>query len=513
MNNSNKIIVNTAVTYIALLVKLVVSIFVVRLVLQALGEEDYGVYVIVGGIVALLDILNSNMSNTSMRYLAYSLGSKDKNDIVVTFNSTLVIHYLIGFISIIVLEIGGWIMLEYVVNIPIEKMTDARIIYQFMVLTTFITIIAVPYDAVINAHEKIWILSLFDILYTCITLGIALFLIVYSGDRLIMYGLCLLMLQVLMRIVKVTYAKRHFEECRKFRRGSVHKDRIKGILSFTGWNLFGSIAALGAGQLRSIVINYFFGVRLNAAEGVARQVNKPLSMMVSSMTRAINPQIMKSEGGENRERMKYIVEVGAKYSSFLFALFGMPVFIEANFLFETWLKEVPEFAVVFCQIIILCALCEKFTFQITQAINAVGDIKVFQVTGAIINLLYLPIAFFLFKAGYPPVTIYYLSFLSVSLNFIMRLYFGDKIAGIKPMQFLKASVTPVLLPLLPSFVFAFGIHWLMSPGFLRLVLVAVVFCSSLTIMFWLLGMKAEERSLWKRIVNQAFDKLKHIRKK
>lgn len=507
MKNSNKVILNTAVTYVALLIKLVIGVFTVRLVLQALGEEDYGVYVIVGGIVALLDILNSNMSNTSMRYLAFSLGSKETDDIVVTFNSTLAIHYFIGLLSVLVLEIGGWIMLEYVVNVPPEKMVDARIIYQFMVITTFISIIAVPYDAIINAHEKIWILSLFDVLIGCLSLGIALFLLVYPGDRLIMYGLCLLLLQVFIRVLKVTFAKKHFPECRKFKKESIKKERIKGILSFTGWNLFGSIAALGAGQLRSIIINFFFGVRLNAAEGVARHVNKPLNMMVTSMTRAINPQIMKSEGGEDHKRMMFIVEIGAKYSSFLFALFGIPILLEAPFLFKIWLKDVPEYAVIFCQMTIICALFEKFTFQITQAISAVGNIKEFQVVGAFANLIYLPIAFFMFKAGFPPVTIYYLFFLSIILNSIIRLYYGNKIAGIIPIEFLRSSVFPVLVPLVVAFVLAFGLRWVMHQGFLRLVLVTIFFCVGFILLFWYIGMNGNERKRWLGLLKQIVDKV------
>ena len=513
MNNTNRIIINTAVTYMALLLRMVISLFSVRLVLQALGEEDYGVYVIVGGIVALLDILNSNMSNTSMRYLAYSLGSKKKDDIMVTFNSTILIHYLIGFLSIIVLEIGGWIMLEFIVNIPQEKIVDARIIYQFMVATTFISIIAVPYDAVINAHERIWVLSLFDILHSIITLGIAVFLLVYQGNRLIMYGLCLFLLQVLMRILKVSFAKKEFTECQKIQRKYIDKGRIKGILSFTGWNLFGSIAGVGATQLRSIIINYFFGVRLNAAEGVARQVNKPLNMMVTSMTRAINPQIMKSEGGEDHNRMKFIVEIGAKYSSFLFALFGIPIFLEAPFIFHLWLKEVPEYAVAFCQITILCALAEKFTFQLVHAINAVGNIRGLQVSSSIANLIYLPVAFIFLKIGCSPVFIYYLSFISIILNATIRLYYGKKIAGIIPIQFVKQSIVPVLFPLFISFAFTLLLHFYIPSSFIRLFAVIIVFCVSFICLFWYIGMNYEERNRWLQIFKGLFDKVFHIRNK
>ena len=352
MNNSNRIILNTGVTYIALLLKMVVGLFTVKFVLRALGEVDYGVYIIVGGIVAILEILNANMSNTSMRYLAYSLGNKDKDDIYITFNSTVFIHYLIGVLSIVVLEVGGYFMFEYVVNIPPERLGDAKIIYQFMIVTTFISVISVPYDAVTNAHEKIWMLSVFDIISVVLTLSLALFLLVYEGDRLIMYGLCLMLIQLIMRVVKVRYAKSHFEECKIVKKEYIVKQRMKEILSFTGWNLLGSVSALGAGQFRNLIVNHFFGVRLNAAQGISDTVSNPINQIAASMTRAINPQIMKSEGGQNRERMKYIVAIGAKYSSFLFALFGIPILIEIPYLLEIWLDEVPEYACVFSRITI-----------------------------------------------------------------------------------------------------------------------------------------------------------------
>ena len=496
MTNSNKIIVNTAVSYVALLFKMIVGLFIVRYVLQALGEVDYGVYVIVGGIVAMLDVLNTNMSNTSMRYLAYSLGSKNKEDRYVTFNTTVFIHYLIGLITILVLEIGGYFMFEYIINIPPEKIVDAKIIYQFMIASTFISVISVPYDAVTNAHEKIWMLSVFDIINICICLGLALFLLVYNGNRLIMYGFCLMLIQLVMRIVKVIYAKTKFEECRKIKKKYVNRQHMKEILSFTGWNLFGSVAALGMTQLRSLILNVFFGVRLNAAEGITRRVAMPLNMIVSSMTRAINPQIMKSEGGQEHERMKFIVAIGSKYSTFLFAIFGIPVLIEMPYLLDVWLDKVPEFAVVFCQLSIIAMLIEKFTFQIVHAVSAVGRIKNFQIMGAITNLIYLPIAWFLFKMGYSPVTIYVLSIFSNILMAFVRFYFGNTVAGIKPSFFIKTAILPVSVPLLISSALSFGVYSVLDDGIGNIVAVFVTFILSFLFLFWLFGMERSEHIRW-----------------
>lgn len=509
MNNSNRIIVNTTVTYIALLIRLVVGLFTVRLVLQALGEEDYGVYVIVGGIVALLDILNSNMSNTSMRYLAYSLGSKNKDDIYITFNTTVFIHYLIGLITILVLEIGGYFMFEYVVNIPPDRIGDAKIIYQFMIASTFISVISVPYDAVTNAHEKIWMLSVFDIINICISLALALFLLVYNGNRLVMYGLCLMLLHLVMRIAKVTYAKIKFEECRKIKRKYVNRQRMKEILSFTGWNLFGSVAALGMTQLRSLILNMFFGVRLNAAEGITRRVAMPLNMIVTSMTRAINPQIMKSEGGQDHERMKFIVTIGSKYSTFLFAIFGIPVLIEIPYLLDIWLDKVPEFTAIFCQLSILAMLMEKFTFQIVHAVSAVGRIRNFQIAGAITNLIYLPFAWLLFKMGYSPVTIYVLSLFSIFLMAIVRFHYGRIVAGISPWMFVKKAILPVLWPIIISSALAVGVYHIVEKGLVNLIVVFVVFCITFPILFWFLGMNQQEHARWTNIVKQIKKKFLH----
>lgn len=512
MKNSNKIIVNTGVTYVALVLKMIVGLFTVRFVLKALGEVDYGVYVIVGGIVAMLDVLNSNMSNTSMRYLAYSLGSKNRDDIYVTFNTTVIIHYLIGFATIVLLEIGGLIMFEYIVNIPIEKMGDAKIIFQFMILTTFISITSVPYDAVTNAHEKIWVLSLFDIIGVFLSLSLALFLLHYDGNRLIMYGFCLMLIQMLLRLFKVIYAKRKFDECRKIRRVYFKKNRMKEILSFTGWNLLGSISAICAGQFRNLIVNYFFGVRLNAAQGVSGKVTHPLNLISSSMTRAINPQIMKSAGGNKHERMRYIVFVGAKYSSFLFALFGIPVFIELPFLLDLWLGDVPEYACVFSRVLILCMLAEKFTYQITHAINAVGDIKGYQIMHALGNFIYLPIAFVMFKMGYSPVTIYYLNFISMAFNAIFRFYYGKTKAGINPWMFIKSAILPVLLPLIFSTAIAIVMYLSIENRALGLLFVFLVFCISFSTLFWFIGMNNDEHQRWMGIVKSMKNRNKHINK-
>ena len=331
MNSINKVIFNTSILYGQLAIQLVLGLLTTRIIFEALGEIDYGIYMLVAGVVALLGVLNSSMINTSMRYMAHSLGGGDIKRINVTFNTTLFIHIIVGLLVIVLLEIGGWVMFEYILNIPIGKMYEAKVVFQCMIATTFISIVSVPYDAVINAHEDIYILSLVDVLGFVLNLLLAVYLLYADSSLLIQYGIFVLVIQFFMRILKQIISKKRYVECRMNLRDCFDKKYAKEILSFTGWNLFGSLASVITIQVRSIILNSFFGVRLNAAEGVSKNASAPINMIASSMTRAINPLLVKSEGGGERNKMLDITVLSTKYSIFLFSIFSIPVIFEAPY--------------------------------------------------------------------------------------------------------------------------------------------------------------------------------------
>ena len=508
MNSTNRVISNTAVLYVCLLIKMAVGIFTVRYVLEGLGETDYGVYVAVAGVVALLDILNANMTNTSMRYLARSLGSSDKEIMIKTFNTTLIIHYIIGVITIILLEVGGWLMFEYVLKIPIERMFAAKVVFQFMVATTFITIVAVPYDAVMNAHEKIWLISIIDIIGVVSMFVCSIWMLHYNGDRLIFYGLYLLIINIVLRVIKVSIAKRLFEESRYVSRKYYDRTIFKSILSFTGWNLFSSLSSTGSKQLQSLLINVFFGVKLNAAEGISRRINNYVNMVSASMTKSINPQIMKSEGGGNREKMLHLTAIASKYSSFLFALIGVPLAIETPYILNVWLSDVPEYAVIFCQLSLINMLIAKFSFQITQAIMAVGKIRDFQIVESLFYLIPVLISYMIFKLGYPPQSTYYIALIMTIPITLFRLYFGKKIACLNIGHFIKNAILPSVVPVVIASMAAGIIHCLMAGGLSRFIISVTVFELIFIGTFWYIGLSREERSKWLAIVKNVIIKKK-----
>jgi Na+-driven multidrug efflux pump len=508
MKVANKVVFNTGILYIQLLIGLALGLFTTRIVLDALGETNYGIYVLVAGAVGMLGILNSNMSNTSMRYMAHSLGSGNKEKTLKTFNTTLFLHFIIGSIVVILMEIGGWLLFEYILNIPESKIIDAKIVFHFMVATTFFAVISVPYDAVINSHENLLALSLVDIFGHVLRLGAAIYLIYSDLNLLVLYGFLMLVIQILLRIVKQIYSRVKYAECRiKFRK-YVDRNLMKSILSFTGWNLFGSIAAMASTQVRSILINMYFGVALNAAEGISKNASSKVNMVSASMTRAINPQLMKSEGSGNRERMIRITEIGTKFSAVLFALFGIPVLLETNFLLHLWLRNVPDFAVIFCQISLITMLIEKFTFQITHALRAVGEIKKFQITETSIVIFIIPTAYFVFKLGYPPVSIYIIGLIFSLIIVIERLFFLKKITGTNILRYIKNAILPALIPILISLFLTALIKTRMDQSFLRLFTITTFYCALQTIIFWKVGLKTEEKDKLRELFLSILHKLK-----
>jgi len=475
---------------------MLLGFFAIRLILQALGEINYGIYMAVAGAVAMLDILDSSMTTTSMRYLAHSLGGGELSSIKNTFKTTVFIHFLISLISIVIIEFGGWLMFEYILNIPSEKLGDAWIVFHLMVLTTFVNINAIPYDAVMNAHEHIWVLSLFEILSAILQLLMAIFLIFAGGNKLILYGVIVFLIQLILRLGKWVFCKYHYDECKKNDDGIVDRNLIKEILSFTGWNLFGSLGAIGTVQLRGLIVNMFFGVRLKAAEGISRQASGYVNMFATSMTRAVNPQMMKSEGGGDRERLIRLTELGAKYSTFLFILIGVPVVLECSVLLSVWLKDVPQFAVIFCQLMLVIMLIEKFTFQITNAIKAVGDIRNFQIIETLLSFLYIPLTFALFKNNFSAEWIYYSTIFTCFLIAGVRLYFGRKVVGLKITDYIKNTIVTNLLPLCISLIPSILILFFLPSTIYRVFITTLVFCLCFVLCFWFLGTNKMEKSKW-----------------
>lgn len=492
MNDNKRIVYNTAVVYAQLVLSTVIGLFSVRFILQALGEEDYGIYLLVGGVVAMLNFLTTSMSSASTRFMAYSLGKRDIDLSLRTFNTTMYIHLLLGLLVVLILEIGGWMMFEWMLNIPDGKMTDAKIVYQFMVFTTLITVITVPFDAIITSHENLTFLSIVTVLYNTVTLCIGIYLLHYDGDRLLLYGVAVVVNTTLSCIIKSVYSARKYTEC-KIKRNLKDNKLFKDILSFTGWNLLTSVATILATQLRGIFINMFFGVRLNAGEGIAKRINGQVNQLSVGITQAITPQMTKSESGGDRNRLVSLTQLGVKYTTFMFALIALPIAFEAHFILKIWLGTIPSFAVIFTQLIVISQFISKLTWQISNAINSVGKIKVFRIATSIFYLVSVIVMYLALLAGGSPAMVFIVDIFTNVLLGMLNLYFGKKIVGINPFKYIKETTIPVVLPMIMATASVFPIYFFMNEGWLRLALFFSSFVLLFTALFLIIGLSKDER--------------------
>ncbi|SHJ97423.1 Na+-driven multidrug efflux pump [Tangfeifania diversioriginum] len=467
MKTSDRVIFNTIVLYGKLIVVLIIGLISTRLVLSALGETDYGIYSLVAGVVGMLAFLQSTLSSASMRFLAYNLGKNDEHYLKRTFNTTLFLHLFLGVILVIIMEVGGYFMFEYFLNIPLDRISAAKVLFHFMVLSTFVTVVLVPYDAVMNSHEDLFMLSVFDLIGNFIHLGAAIYLTIANTRLLITYGFFMFISQLVQRGIKMFYSNKKYKECvLNFK--YIDKLQIRSILSFSSWRLVGSVASVIASQVRGVIINVFFGVKLNAANGIALQVSNQINNLSTSLTRAIRPQIIKSEGQSDRERMLRITSLATKYSVLLFSLFAIPIFFEMEFLLNLWLKEAPDYTLIFSRLIIIGLFVSKLTFEIGTAISAVGRIKEVTLVESAIMVSAVVLSYYFYTLNFPPYTIYAVSIIFGFFTFVANLYYGKKIAGLNILEYLKSSLLPLVYPISISLAFVTFIYYSLDMGFLRL---------------------------------------------
>ncbi len=462
-----------------MVITIFISLYSTRLILNALGVADYGIFNLVGGVIAMLSFINGAMIIATQRYLSFYIGAGDDHKLKSVFISSIVLHLVISLIIVLLLEIAGFFIFDGVLNIPVDRIGTAKVIFHFMIISTFFTINAVPYDASINSHENMLFDSLLGIFESILKLGIAIWLVYSEMDKLILFGLLTAGLTIIIRIIKGIYCSRKYMECRINLKSHVQIGLLKEMLSFAGWNLFGLLCSVLSNQGLAILLNLFFGIMVNAAYGIANQVNGNLNSFSSNMIRAILPQITKSEGSGDRERMLRLSVFASKMSFFLLAFFAIPLIIEMPFILKIWLKTVPDNAVIFCQLTLILSLVYQITVGMMAAITTVGEIKVYQLVVGAVHIFTLPVAWALMKFGLPAL---YVFVGSIFIEFIaggLKIWFAHKVAGLDVKDFLVKTICKSILTVVLTASLALIIRFLFQEGFLRAVLVGATTSLSL----------------------------------
>lgn len=469
MTNNSKIILNTGILYGKMLITMVFTLLSTRWVLEALGESDFGVYNLVAGIIAMFSFLNTAMSIATQRNLSYSLGKGDSEELNSTFVCSVVLHVVLGIIIFLFMAIGGYILLMTVLNVPAERMDVTIIVLITMSLSTFFTIIGVPYLAAINSHENMIVIAIVNIFEAIWKFLLALYLLVYEGDRLLFYSILIAVLSFVSTFLMFLYCNLKYDETKKIRGTLFSIDRIKYLLSYTSWNVIGALGLLTKNMGISFLYNSFYGVTINAAYGISNQVNGQLSFFSNSIIRAFNPQIIKSEGEGNHVRMIKLSCMSCKFSTLLMVLVIVPIIYNINYILDIWLKEVPKYADIFTLLILINSIMYQMSHGFELSIHAAGKIKWFSIISSLANILVIPVGYICLVVGFSKESVLIVSILCTLLITFIIAYYSSKYNNFAVRSFTTSVFIPLCFLFLISlsvcyccYLFSMGLHRLIS---------------------------------------------------
>ena len=442
--DNRRIAKNTLALYARMGVTMLVSLFTSRVVLQTLGVENFGIYNVVGGVVVLFSFLNAAMSSATQRFLNFELGKKDLVQVGRVFSMSMSVHFCIAGADFILAETVGLWFLNTQLNIPVERMGAANWVYQFSVASTLLGIMLVPYNATIIAYERMTFFAIASVATSVLRLGIVYLLWIGNADKLILYAALVFAVGVIMQIVHVTYCQRAFPQTAKYKPFR-DKKLFKELISFSGLSLLGSAGNVAMAQGTSVVINLFFGVAVNAAMGIANQVNGTVCQFVSNFQSAVSPQIVKNFSAGKRDEMMKLIFRSSKFSFFLVSLLVVPVFFNADFLLKLWLRDVPAHAPNFVKIILFNAIIGAMNGPLWQSIWATGKIRLHEILNFSRSILNFPLSYFLLSMGGPPETaVAVIIFLEIILSG-SRLLILQKSIGLSLRAYFKKTCVPTLL--------------------------------------------------------------------
>lgn len=432
-SSTKRIAKNTLMLYFRQILIMLVSLYTVRVVLNTLGAEDYGIYNVVAGIVVLFSFVNNAMATATQRFLNYSLGENDLKKTQEVYSASLVVHLGIAVIFVLLAETVGLWFVSNKLNIPEARKIATAIVYQFTIITTVFNILRVPYNAVIIAYEKMSFFAWLSILESLLKLAIVFLLVVSGIDRLVFYAFLMTVVALIILCFYKLYCNHTFEIAHYKKTTDI--SLVKTILSFSGWSLFGAAANVANSQGTNIVLNVFTNVTVNAAMGIANQVNSAVYSFVSNFQTAFNPQIVKSYAEGKKVYFTNLIYRSSKISFLLSSFIVIPLLLNMDLVLNTWLKEVPIFTTEFLKLCLVCSLIESWNNSLTISIQAVGDIKKYQIIVSLFIFLNLPLSLIALTIGGTPIWILLVRLILLILAVIWRVFFLEKVIKISSKYF------------------------------------------------------------------------------
>ena len=503
--NNKRIAKNTLLLYFRMFFIMGVTLFTSRVVLSTLGVEDFGIYNVVGGVVTMLGVLNGAMSVSTQRYLTFELGRGNNVRLKQVFSVCLTIFILLSVIIIIISETVGLWFLYNKMTIPDDRMTAAIWIFQFSILSTVTSLMTNPYNATIIAHERMGIYAYVGILEVVLKLGVVYLLLILPTDRLISYGGLIFLSHLVITGIYIVYCLKHFPETHYFYYWD--KPLFKELTSYSGWNLFGSMSGIVKGQGLNILINMFFNPSVNAARGIAYQVNNAVNQFFTNFFNAVRPQITKYYAQNEMDNLFKLVFRSSKFSFFLIYVLSLPIIIETPYIIRLWLGQLPEYVVPFTRIIVIITAIDAMANPLMTCIHATGKIKLYQSLVGSLIILNVPISYLVLKyTNSSPIVVFEISLVITIIALFVRVYLLKKqIKGFPVSMYFKEVIGKSFFVSVLAFLIMYGISMFLSDGFLRLVVNVVVGILITLSLFYMICLNKEEKLF---IINM-FNKIVH----
>lgn len=497
MSTAKRVIKNTGYLYAKMGITMFISLYTTRLVLNALGASDFGIFNIVGGAIAMLGFLNAAMAGATQRFMSYAEGEGDKEKQKKIFNISFILHLAVGLLLGMILILVGFIFFNGILNIPADRIFAAKAIYGSLIISTVFTVITVPYDAVLNARENMLYYAIVGIIESFLKLGAAWAVVLYAGDKLILYGILMACVPIITLTIMRIYCHRKYEECTIAPKKYWDKKLSKEMRNFAGWNLLGIATGMTSQYGLGIVLNVFFGPILNAAQGIANQISGQLMAFSNTMLKAVNNVISKSVGSGNKEIAVKTSFTSAKFSFFLFSFFAIPFIIETPYILKIWLSKIPDWTILFCRLQLIRILIELVTLSIAYNIYAVGNIKAYTKTKSFINISPILLTIIMFYYKFPPYTMYIVWILCWNIiGGYVILFYAKKNVGISLSEYFKAVLFPCILTSSIIFTSTFGFTYLFSQGIIRLFFIIIISSLLHFVIVWNLGMNDYEKKIF-----------------
>lgn len=504
MNPVKRIVINTAAQYSRSIINIILSLYSTRLILAALGVSDFGIYSIIGGVVSMLGFITNALVITTQRYISYHYGQENIDIVRRIFSNSLLIHVVFAIALSLILFLLKDVVIYHWINIPLNRIYTAENVYLFTIAILAVTILIAPYKAVFIARENIVYVSIVEVVDGFLKLFLAIYITYSTSDRLLLYAAMMFFIQLCNLLAFSLYAIKNFSECSLFvKRKDISSSHILSLLSFAGWTTYGAGVVVFRNQGIAIMLNNFFGTMINAAYGIAFQVQGAMAFVSTSVLNAMNPQIIKAEGAGDRKGMLKLAMQESKYSTALMMMITIPAIWEMHSILSFWLEKVPQGTEMFCIFILLSFIADQLTYGLNTANQASGQVRVYSLLMYTPKLAVLPLALFVLLIWHNVGVVMFIYFIIEFIVSVSRLFYIKRKMGLNISEFVRKAISP-LLPLgIVLFIVGFlCIHFVVLPY--RFIFTMAVSILIGVVVFWHFTISYSERLFAKSLFVRKF---------